>query len=149
MAYQFVWLLGHQREHVWIVTAQCFDQLGHVVAVPAAESGADDRSHGIVVTRLLCTNWHGAQRNHEPSGCQPNNPRSPAKTATNDEATSDETDGDRSWDGRRGQPLIAPLVMPATIRRLKNMNMINGGIVIRRMFMKRRLYCDVNWLEKL
>src|SRR5690242_12226455 len=47
------------------------------------------------------------------------------------------------------QPLTAPDVIPATICRLKNRNMISGGIVISRMFMNSRLYCVEYWLEKL
>ncbi len=38
-------------------------------------------------------------------------------------------------------PFTAPAVIPSTILRLKNMNMISGGIVIRRMSAKSRLYC--------
>ena len=37
------------------------------------------------------------------------------------------------------QPLTAPAVMPETIWRWKNMNMISGGIVISRMSMNSRL----------
>ena len=38
------------------------------------------------------------------------------------------------------QPFTAPAVMPATIFRLKKMNMISGGMVISTMFMNSRLY---------
>ena len=44
---------------------------------------------------------------------------------------------------------MAPEVMPATICRLKNMNMISGGMVISRMSMNSRLYWVLNWLWKL
>jgi hypothetical protein len=48
------------------------------------------------------------------------------------------------WDaadaGCRRYPLIAPEAIPAAICRLKNRNISGGGMVIRGMFMKCRLY---------
>ena len=49
----------------------------------------------------------------------------------------------------RPQPLTAPLVMPATICRLKKMYMISGGIVTSRMYMNSRLNWLTVWLWKL
>ena len=46
---------------------------------------------------------------------------------------------------KRHQPLTAPLVMPATICRLKKMYMTSGGIVISRMSMNSRFH----WLQDL
>ncbi len=45
--------------------------------------------------------------------------------------------------------MIAPLVIPATICRLKKMYMTRGGTVIRRMSMKSRLNWLSDWLWKL
>ena len=46
-------------------------------------------------------------------------------------------------------PFTAPAVSPSTILRLKNMNMISGGIVISRMSANSRWYEVANWLWKL
>jgi hypothetical protein len=46
-------------------------------------------------------------------------------------------------------PLIAPVVIPETICRWKNMNMIRGGIVMTTTSAKSRFHCELNWLMKL
>jgi YD repeat-containing protein len=46
-------------------------------------------------------------------------------------------------------PLTPPAVIPATICRFRKMKTSKGGIVMRRMFMNKRLNCDWNWLWKL
>ena len=43
----------------------------------------------------------------------------------------------------------APAVSPATILRLKNMNMIRGGIVMRSTSMNSKFHRVLNWLWKL
>ena len=52
-------------------------------------------------------------------------------------------------DRMHGYPFTAPAVRPSTIRRLKNMNMISGGIVINRMSANSRWYEVTYWLWKL
>lgn len=49
--------------------------------------------------------------------------------------------GRRGWSTDRdaAQPFTAPEVIPATIWRLKKMNMMSGGMVMSRMSMKSRL----------
>ena len=54
-----------------------------------------------------------------------------------------------SGDARRVSPLTAPLVMPATICRLKKMYMISGGIVMSRMSVNSRFHWLSVWLWKL
>ncbi len=50
---------------------------------------------------------------------------------------------------RGAHPLIAPAVSPATILRLKNMNMISGGMVMSRTSMNSRFHWVLNWPRKL
>lgn len=50
---------------------------------------------------------------------------------------------------RTVQPLIAPLVMPATICRLKKTYIRSGGIVISRMFANSKFHWFTAWLWKL
>lgn len=45
--------------------------------------------------------------------------------------------------------MTAPAVIPATILRLKKMNMIRGGTVTSTMFVNSRLYWVLNWDRKL
>ena len=47
------------------------------------------------------------------------------------------------------QPLTAPAARPDTILRLKKMNMISGGMVIKSTSMKSRFHWVRNWLWKL
>ncbi len=65
------------------------------------------------------------------------------------------TETRRDGYGRRGlcistvHAFTAPAVSPATILRLKNMNMIRGGIVMRSTSMNSKFHCVLNWLWKL
>src|SRR5690349_21176231 len=47
------------------------------------------------------------------------------------------------------QPFTAPAVMPETICRWKNINMISGGIVIITTSANSKFHCELHWLIQL
>ncbi len=136
-------MVGCDDDGVIVVPAEVADEVAvHARAILLADMRVRRKHYEALGITPDSSVDHEAVEEYYAASAADDTFRGPGQVIPRHTATQEEPSG-------RLHPLIAPDVMPATIWRLKNRNMISGGIVISRMFMNSRLYWVLNWLWKL